>query len=102
MANGQRFDRHHMIAACWYFPLGTIVRVFNLRNGKSVRVTITDRGPELSLNRVIDLSEAAADALGYVRQGLTPVFIFPVVSLQPQRVEIASALVGSVCRASCP
>jgi len=77
MANGQRFDRHQLTAACWYFPLGTTVRVVNLKNGTSELVTITDRGPDLSLDRVIDLSEAAANRLGYLRQGLTLVFLFP-------------------------
>jgi len=78
MANGQRFDRHKYTAASWYFPLGTLVRVVNLKNGESVQVTITDRGPNLRLNRVLDLSEAAADLLGYVDDGLTPVFLYPV------------------------
>jgi rare lipoprotein A len=80
MANGQRFDRHKYTAASWYFPLGTVVRVVNLKNGESVEVTITDRGPNLRLHRVLDLSEAAADLLGYVDDGLTPVFLYPVSS----------------------
>ena len=78
MANGQRFDRRKLTAASWYFPLGTIVRVVNVENGKSVVVTITDRGPNLRLNRSIDLSEAAAKRLDYVEQGLTKVFIYPL------------------------
>lgn len=80
MANGQRFDRHKYTAASWYFPLGTVIRVENLKNGESVEVTITDRGPNLRLHRVLDLSEAAADLLGYVDDGLTPVFLYPVSS----------------------
>src|SRR6266853_2029350 len=35
MANGKRFDRHKLTAASWYFPLGTKIRVVNLKNGKS-------------------------------------------------------------------
>src|SRR6266851_3673133 len=70
MANGQRFDRHKLTAASWYFPLGTTIRVVNVENGESVVVTITDRGPNLRLNRILDLSEAAAERLGYVGQGL--------------------------------
>jgi rare lipoprotein A len=50
----------------------------NVKNGESVVVTITDRGPNLRLNRIVDLSEAAADRLDYVGQGLTPVFLYPV------------------------
>ena len=93
MANGRKFDRHQLTAACWYFPLGTTVRVVNLENGKSTIVTITDRGPNLSLDRVIDLSEAAADQLGYIRQGLTSVFLFPVVNMEPEQAKIASDLI---------
>src|ERR1700730_13058644 len=70
MANGKPFDRHKLTAASWYFPLGTTIRVVNVKNGESVVVTITDRGPNLRLHRILDLSEAAADQLGYVGQGL--------------------------------
>ena len=41
MANGKRFDRHKLTAASWYFPLGTTVRVENVKTGESVVVTIT-------------------------------------------------------------
>ena len=75
MANGQRFDRRKMTAASWYVPLGTVLRVVNLENGKSVTVTVTDRGPNLRLHRILDLSEAAAGKLGYVEKGLTPVLV---------------------------
>src|SRR5580704_9316556 len=51
MANGQRFDRRKMTAASWYFPLGTVIRVVNVKNGESVVVTVTDRGPNLRLHR---------------------------------------------------
>jgi rare lipoprotein A len=81
MANGKRFDRRKLTAASWYFPLGTSIRVVNLKNGESVVVTITDRGPNLRLHRIVDLSEAAAKRLDYVGQGLTPVFLYPVVSI---------------------
>jgi rare lipoprotein A len=77
MANGQRFDRHKLTAASWYFPLGTTIRVVNVQNGESVIVTVTDRGPNLRLKRILDLSEAAAKQLGYVEQGLTSVFLYP-------------------------
>jgi rare lipoprotein A len=93
MANGQRFDRYQLTAASWYFPLGARVRVVNLENGKAELVTITDRGPNLRLDRIIDLSEAAADKLGYIRQGLTLVFLFPVVSIDPEQAKIPSHLI---------
>jgi peptidoglycan lytic transglycosylase len=93
MANGKRFDRHKLTAASWYFPLGTTIRVVNLKNGESVVVTITDRGPNLRLNRIVDLSEAAAEHLDYVGQGLTSVFLYPVVSIATQPAALDSQLV---------
>src|SRR5215475_14302242 len=77
MANGKRFDRRAMTAACWYYPLGTVLQVVNLSNGKAVTVTVTDRGPNLRLHRVVDLSEAAARQLDYVDDGLTHVWVAP-------------------------
>jgi rare lipoprotein A len=93
MANGKRFDRHKLTAASWYFPLGTTLRVVNVKNGESVVVTITDRGPNLRLNRILDLSEAAADRLDYVGQGLTSVFLYPVVTINTQPAALNSHLV---------
>ena len=92
MANGQRFDRHKLTAASWYFPLGTTIRVVNVKNGESVVVTITDRGPNLRLHRILDLSEAAAERLGYVGQGLTPVFLYPVATFETKAAGFDSGL----------
>src|ERR1035437_8915734 len=92
MANGQRFDRHKLTAASWYFPLGTPIRVVNVKNGQSVLVTITDRGPNLRLHRILDLSEAAAADLDYVGQGLTPVFLYPVASFETASAKFDSQL----------
>lgn len=93
MANGKRFDRRKLTAASWYFPLGTTLRVVNLKNGESVIVTITDRGPNFRLHRILDLSEAAAGRLGYVGQGLTPVFLYPVTSFNTEPAVLNSHLV---------
>lgn len=82
MANGHRFDRAKLTAASWYFPLGTRLQVIDLDNGKAVQVTITDRGPNTRLHRVLDLSEAAAKRLDYIGQGLTQVFLSPVAAAQ--------------------
>jgi rare lipoprotein A len=101
MANGKPFDRHKYTAASWYFPLGTVIRVENLKNGESVEVTITDRGPNLRLHRILDLSEAAADLLGYVDDGLTPVFLYPVSSFNTTAASFDSfSLVETVTQAS--
>jgi rare lipoprotein A len=93
MANGQRFDRHKLTAASWYFPLGTKIRVVNVKNGESVVVTITDRGPNLRLHRIVDLSEAAADRLDYVGEGLTPVFVYPVAPFETKAADFDSGLI---------
>jgi rare lipoprotein A len=98
MANGKPFDRHKLTAASWYFPLGTTIRVVNVKNGESVVVTITDRGPNLRLHRILDLSEAAAERLGYVGQGLTPVFLYPVGSFDTTAAGFDSGLIRTPTR----
>ncbi len=67
-ATGRRFDMYEMTAAHPTLPTGTLVRVTNLGNGRSVIVVIADRGP-FSGKRIIDLSYAAAKHLGFVQQG---------------------------------
>jgi peptidoglycan lytic transglycosylase len=95
MANGKRFDRHKLTAASWYFPLGTTVRVENVKTGESVVVTITDRGPNLRLHRILDLSEAAAERLGYVGDGLTPVFLYPMPPIETQAASFDAGLIDT-------
>ncbi len=67
-ASGERFDNAAMTAAHRTLPFGTLVRVTNLANGRSVIVRINDRGP-FSAGRMIDVSRAAADELGLVARG---------------------------------
>jgi rare lipoprotein A len=71
-ADGSRFNMNHMTAAHKTLPFGTKVKVTNERNGKSCVVKITDRGP-YSHHRVIDLSKAAAQAIGAVSSGVAKV-----------------------------
>jgi rare lipoprotein A len=78
-ASGQPFDPRKLTGAHRTLPLGCKVRVTNLRNGRSVLVTINDRGPYIR-RRDIDLSYGAARALGMVRRGLAPVLIEPLES----------------------
>lgn len=94
MANGQRFDYHKLTAACWFLPLGTQVQVTNLKNGRTVTVTITDRGPAHRLHRVIDLSFAAALQLDFVGDGLTVVWMRPFTQLETVDVVILKTLIG--------
>lgn len=72
-ASGERFNMHAFTAAHRHFPFGTIVRVTNLRNDRSVDVRINDRGPFGDGDRIIDVSSAAADALEMKKSGLVPV-----------------------------
>lgn len=67
-ASGEAFDPAGMTAAHRSLPIGSRVRVTNLRNGQSVVVRINDRGP-FSAHRVIDLSQAAASRLGMLGAG---------------------------------
>jgi rare lipoprotein A len=93
MANGKPFDRRKLTAAAWNLPLGTVLRVVNMKNGKSVVVTVTDRGPHPRLDRAVDLSEAAAEQLGFIREGLTQVFISRVPQGRLENVEIKAQLI---------
>lgn len=73
-ASGVPFDDRQLTAAHRSLPLGTNVKVTNLKNGRSVIVKVTDRGPWVR-GRVIDLSRAAADRLGFRHQGVARVRI---------------------------
>lgn len=68
-ASGETFDMNALTAAHRTLPLGTRVLVTNLANGRSIEVRINDRGPRVS-DRIIDLSFAAARALGGVGAGV--------------------------------
>jgi rare lipoprotein A len=71
-ASGERFNQYDLTAAHRYLPFGTKVRVTNLDNGRSVVVRITDRGPFVG-DRVLDLSRGAAQIIGTVGSGVSPV-----------------------------
>ena len=71
-ASGEPFDMSDFTAAHPKLPLGTFVKVTNLRNGKVVVVRINDRGPVVD-GRIIDLSYNAARALGFKERGLQTV-----------------------------
>jgi rare lipoprotein A len=74
-ANGERFDTQALTAAHNTLPFGTIVRVVNVANGRSVEVRVNDRGPFVG-GRVIDVSARAAEALGMVDAGIADVRIY--------------------------
>jgi rare lipoprotein A len=88
-ATGEPFDMNGLTAAHRDLPLGTKVRVTNLRNDRSVTLRINDRGPSIP-GRVIDVSMAAAKDLGFVRAGLAPVRIQIVSRPAEKRPSIAA------------
>jgi rare lipoprotein A len=71
-ASGEKYKHSRLTAAHKTLPFGTKVRVTNLSNDKSVEVVINDRGPYVD-GRIIDLSRAAAEALGFENYGLADV-----------------------------
>lgn len=73
-SSGVPYDMHAMTAAHKTLPLPTRVRVTNLRNQRSVVVTVNDRGP-FAHNRLIDMSYAAAQQLGMIRDGTAMVLV---------------------------
>ena len=75
-ASGVKFDTNAMMAAHPSYPLGTVVRVTNLKNRRSVQVQILDRGPAAGPRAdgvIIDLSRRAAQELGFIKAGRTRV-----------------------------
>ncbi|HTI65960.1 MAG TPA: septal ring lytic transglycosylase RlpA family protein [Caulobacteraceae bacterium] len=71
-ANGEIFDKHSASAAHTTLPMPSIVEVTNLENGRSIRVRLNDRGP-FKAGRIIDLSRAGAEELGYADKGTAKV-----------------------------
>jgi len=68
-ASGERFDSGALTMAHPRLPFGTMVRVTNLRNGRSVVVRVNDRGPFVG-KRIADLSQAAAAEIGMMQRGV--------------------------------
>ena len=88
-ALGNIYDMNGYTAAHKTYPLGTVLKVTNPANGKSLEVKIDDRGPFWS-NRELDLSKGAATYLGTKKQGVAPVHIevisVPAVGLSSEPV----------------
>jgi rare lipoprotein A len=75
-ASGARFDMHQLTCAHRTAPFGTRLRVTDLESGRSVVVTVTDRGP-FKRGRVVDVSHAAARKLGMLQRGVARVRVEP-------------------------
>lgn len=80
MANGERYNPDAMTCATWEHPLGSRLEVTNTATGRSVVVTVTDRGPAFA-GRKLDLSRAAFAAIAQLRLG--------VIQCEIRRVEAA-------------
>ena len=85
-ASGEIFDSHQLTVAHPTLPLGSVVEITNLENGRSAVARINDRGPFVR-PRIIDCSHAVANALGFVADGLANVRVRVLDSLRPHRVE---------------
>lgn len=71
-ASGEIFNENALTAAHRTLPFGTVVRVYNEKNGRQVVVRINDRGPFIR-GRIIDLSKAAAREIDMIVDGVVPV-----------------------------
>jgi rare lipoprotein A len=83
-ANGEVYSHDKMTAACNILPLGTWIRVTNMRNGKSVIVKTNDR-LHVRMKRIVDLSKSAAQQLGYIGRGLTQVRVEVLEKVRPSK-----------------
>lgn len=93
-ADGETFDKNQISAAHPTYPLGTRLKVTNLRNGRTVNLRINDRGPikkHRAQGVIIDLSEQAARELGFKREGKTRVKTEVVEWGEPAGDKTASA-----------
>lgn len=80
-ASGEVFDQRKLVAASRTLPLGSVVRVINMNNGRQVQLRIIDRGPYGKNHRkgcIIDVSKGAARRLGFIREGIVHVRVHVV------------------------
>jgi peptidoglycan lytic transglycosylase len=94
-ANGERFDPHRLTAAHTTLPLPVLVRVTNLENNRSIVLRVNDRGPFVA-GRIIDVSEAAAEELGFRAQGTARVRVEYVGRADGGAPQVASVPTGAI------
>jgi rare lipoprotein A len=82
-SSGEIYDMYAMTAAHKTLPLGTVVRVKHLENGREIRVRINDRGPFVR-DRIIDLSARAAESIGIFEKGTGPVEVVALGKPRPR------------------
>jgi rare lipoprotein A len=94
-ASGEIYDMHNLTAAHRNLPFQTWVQVENLSNGKRVEVRITDRGPFVA-NRIIDLSQVAADKIDMLRPGTARVRLTVIARPKTAPPETSQSEISSV------
>ena len=94
-ANGEIYNPRDLTAAHRTLPMPSVVRVTNLENGRTVKLRINDRGP-FARSRIIDVSQRAAELLGFTRQGTAKVLV-EIVEDESRRLSVA-ALAGEAAR----
>lgn len=87
-ADGKRFHQYEMTCAHKTLPLGTFVRVTNLKNGQHTIAKITDRGPYVT-GRIVDLSRTGAKQIGILDAGLAQVKLEVLIPLQSRAATAA-------------
>ncbi len=87
-ASGEPFDRYQFTAASRSLPIGTYVKVTNLRNDKWVVLRVNDRGPYVG-NRVMDVSEGAANMLELKARGVEKVKIEQIAAVQLAMADVS-------------
>ena len=95
-ASGEDYDMNKLTCAHRSLPLGSLIRVTNLRNHKTVVVRVNDRGP-MPQNRVIDLSFAAASFLGFSSRGTAPVRL-DLVNSKAELAQLSYPLTTAVAK----
>jgi rare lipoprotein A len=88
-ASGTTFHASGHTAAAKNIPLGSTVKVTNLKNGRSASVKVTDRGPKVP-GRVVDVSKGTAEQLGMTEKGVTPVTVAVVKPPPPKTAATTS------------
>ena len=81
-ASGEIFNEERHTCASWHYPFGTLLRVTNLSNERSVVCRVNDRGPAKRLGRIIDLTKAAFSKIAPLGRGLVRVSVTPVRTQQ--------------------
>jgi rare lipoprotein A len=94
-ADGKRFHQYEMTAAHKTLPLGTFVRVTNLRNGRHTIAKITDRGPYVR-GRIVDLSKTGAREIGILDAGTAPVELQVLIPRGSNRRPAAMAIAPEI------